>query len=135
MRADRLRGQAQPRRLRPGGRAVRHLTGITKFQAKYNDDSEKGEPAAGGLKQLVREDKDAQVYVWHDMAGYWIPPPRAGGPALEHRGAHASRGAPPLGPPPLAARSVADRGSCYGGVRPRTDRRARPPVAGRPWRR
>ncbi|KAK8459135.1 hypothetical protein SEVIR_2G084500v4 [Setaria viridis] len=63
-----------------GAQFASRLTGIkenTKFQAKSNDDSGDGEPAAasGGLKQLVREAKDAngvkQVYVWHAMAGYW----------------------------------------------------------------
>ncbi|PUZ69189.1 hypothetical protein GQ55_2G089200 [Panicum hallii var. hallii] len=63
-----------------GAQFASRLTGIkenTKFQAKPATDGGDGdgEPAPGGLKQLVRETKDAhgvkQVYVWHAMAGYW----------------------------------------------------------------
>lgn len=72
-----------------GAQFASRLTGIkenTKFQTKPDGDGD-GEQAAGGLKRLVAETKDAhgvkQVYVWHAMAGYWGGVTPTAGTAME----------------------------------------------------
>lgn len=74
-----------------GAQFASRLTGIkenTKFQTKPDGDGDgDGEQAAGGLKRLVAETKDAhgvkQVYVWHAMAGYWGGVTPTAGTAME----------------------------------------------------